>query len=93
VTKVLLVWFDNPERERIFLLDFDSEMAYRRCLTCHGHFLNAVNDETIDECLQELNELVEHIKANEVLFDSYQENNLVKSVDKACAIVVSGCLI
>lgn len=90
MTKVLVVWHDVPERERAYLLTFESEMAYRRCLTCHGHFLGCVNDDEVDECLNELSELLEHVQADQVIFDSEGKVNLVKVIDQNVAFVLCG---
>jgi len=89
--KVLLVWLESPENERVFILDFEDEQAYRRCLACNGQFLNTVNDEDVDE---QLNELSETVGRATPIYDGYEKLKTVRSFSADnVALVVSGVLL
>jgi len=90
---VLVIWRDVPDRTALYLVDFTDEQAYRRCLTCHGYLLNQVLDDEIEENLNELSELLEHVPAAKIIYDSDSESHPIPCVDKDTKIIVCGILL
>jgi hypothetical protein len=86
---VLVIWQDIPSRTALYLVEFTNEQAYRRCLTCHGEFLNQVHNDEIEENLNELAELLDHLST---IYNSDSVSRIVPCVDKDTKIIVCGIL-